>query len=159
MVSLFGPPSSICLKVHSFADSFPATNRARRGDDAQAVIRLVVDQRLRRYHGIDLMDSALDNLPIIPHEDVADVDCCGCLMIRLREGEADILCNECGAIIRKVAATEVKAALLEMSQTDTICTVHCTHCGALNSFPRFSTIEAFICSERGEGAVVKATAQ
>jgi len=27
--------------------------------------------------------------PIIPHEHVTDVDCCGCLMVRAREGQAD----------------------------------------------------------------------
>jgi hypothetical protein len=105
------------------------------------------------------MDSALDNLPIIPHEDVADVDCRGCLEVRVREGEADILCNECGAVIRKVAVAEVEAAMLEMAKTDTICSARCTHCGALNSFPRFSTVEAFTCSECGEGVVVNASPQ
>jgi hypothetical protein len=67
------------------------------------------------------MDLALDILPIIPHEDVADVDCRGCLAVCGREGEAEIVCNECGAVIRKVAAAEVEAAMLEMAKTDTIC--------------------------------------
>lgn len=53
------------------------------------------------------MDSALDDLRIIPHEDGA-----------------------------------VEAAMLQMAQADTICSVGCTHCGALNSFSRFSAVEA-----------------
>jgi hypothetical protein len=102
------------------------------------------------------MASASDDLPIIPHEDIADVDCCGCLMVRVREGEADILCNECGTVIRTVDIGDVEAAMLEMARTDTICSARCTHCGALNTFPRFSTIGASICSECGEGVVVNA---
>jgi predicted RNA-binding Zn-ribbon protein involved in translation (DUF1610 family) len=80
-------------------------------------------------------------------------------MVGVREGEADILCNECGTVIRTVAAGEVEAAMLEMAQTDTICSARCTHCGALKTFPRFSTIEAFICSECGEEVVVNTPVQ
>jgi len=32
---------------------------------------------------------------MISHENVAGVDCCGCLVIRTREDQADIVCNEC----------------------------------------------------------------
>ena len=105
------------------------------------------------------MDSAFDNLPIIPHEHVADVDCWGCLMIHLREGQADILCNECGTVIRTVAGAEVAATMSQMAQTDTICSAPCPHCGAFNTFPGMSAIEAFICSECGEGVVVSAPVQ
>jgi hypothetical protein len=38
-----------------------------------------------------------------------------------------------------------------MSETGTISTVRCPHCGALHAFPGFSCIEAFICQECGEG--------
>ena len=89
------------------------------------------------------MASVFDDLPIIPHEDIADVGYCGCLMVRVRGGEADILCNECEAVIRTAAIGDVEAAMLEMARTDTICSARCTHCGALTTFPRFSTIEAF----------------
>jgi hypothetical protein len=105
------------------------------------------------------MDSEYDNLLIIPHEDVADVDCCGCLMVRVREGEADILCNECGAVVRTVAIGDVETAMLEMAQVDTICNARCTHCGALNTFPGMLAIEAFICSECGEGVAVHRAVQ
>jgi hypothetical protein len=75
------------------------------------------------------MVSHFDNLPIIPHEEVADVDCCGCLMVRLREREADILCNECGVVIRTIAIKEVESAMLEMARTNTICSARCPHAG------------------------------
>jgi hypothetical protein len=63
------------------------------------------------------LSPAFDNFPINPHEHVADVDCCGCLMVRVREDQADILCNEYGAVVRTVAVEAVEAAMLEMAQT------------------------------------------
>src|ERR1700730_12643168 len=58
------------------------------------------------------MHSAFDNLLIVPHESVAKVDCCGCLMVRIRDEQADIVCNECGAVTRPVALGDVEAAML-----------------------------------------------
>jgi hypothetical protein len=105
------------------------------------------------------MDSAFDSLPILPHENVADVDCCGCLIIRTRQDQADIVCNECGALILTVALGEVEATMLELAQTDTVCSARCPHCGALNIFPGISAIEAFICRECAEGVVVPPSVQ
>src|ERR1051325_6658099 len=84
------------------------------------------------------MDPAFDHLPIIPHENVAAVDCCGCLIVRTREDTADLVCNECGGVIRTVPIRDVEAVMLELAQTDTVCSARCTHCGALNIFPGMS---------------------
>jgi hypothetical protein len=105
------------------------------------------------------MDPAFDNLPIIPHENVADVDCCGCLMVCPRGDQADIVCNECGGVIQTVPISDVEAAMLELAQTDTACGVHCTHCRALNIFPGMSAIMAFICRECGEDVDVARSVQ
>ena len=94
-----------------------------------------------------------DRLPIIPHESLG-ADCCGCLFVRVNADQASIICNECGAVVRTLPNADVEAAMLEMAQTDVICTAVCTHCGALNTFPGMAAIEAFICSECGEGIVV-----
>src|SRR5437868_1624466 len=82
--------------------------------------------------------SAFDSVPIIPHGNVADVDCCGCLTVHTRGDQADIVCDECGAVIRTVAVGDVEAAILELAQTDTVCSAQCPHCGALNIFPGMS---------------------
>jgi uncharacterized protein (DUF983 family) len=39
------------------------------------------------------------------------------------------------------------------------CSAVCTRCGALNSFPGFTTVEAFICSECGEPVIVEPSTQ
>ena len=81
------------------------------------------------------MDPAFDNLPIIPHENVADVDCCGCLMVQTREGQADVVCNECGGVIQTVPIGDVEAVMLELVP------MPWGHCGALNVFPgRLNTL-------------------
>jgi hypothetical protein len=46
---------------------------------------------------------------ILPHEIVAEVDCCGCL-IAIRCGDkAEIRCNECDALIDTVSARGVRS--------------------------------------------------
>jgi hypothetical protein len=98
------------------------------------------------------------NYPIIPHEDVEEVDCCGCLYVQFRGGEADIICNECDAVVRTVSVEQATAVMLGLASGE-ICSARCPHCGALNTFPGFSTIEAFICSECGEGVAVNTPVQ
>jgi hypothetical protein len=54
-------------------------------------------------------------LPVVPHE-VADpsVECDGCLIVKYRGDRADLICNECSALIRTVPADQVETALTEM---------------------------------------------
>jgi hypothetical protein len=99
-----------------------------------------------------------NRLPIIPHQRLG-ADCCGCLFVVVWGDRADIRCNECDARIRTVPVADVEKAVFELAQADAICSARCTHCGALNTFPGFSAIEAFTCSECGEGVVVSRPAQ
>jgi hypothetical protein len=92
--------------------------------------------------------------PIIPHEDVAKgVDCCGCLVVRANGDQAEIVCNECSALIRTVPVDEVEAVMALMASSE-ICSARCPCCGALNTFPGFSMIEAYVCTECGEGVTI-----
>ena len=88
--------------------------------------------------------DANDSLPIIPHESVGGVDCCGCLIVEARGDNADIIRNECGALISTVPAANVGSAMMQMLLAGPICSATCPHCGALKTFPGFSTVEAFI---------------
>lgn len=96
--------------------------------------------------------------PIIPHEDVEKVDWCGCLVVVERGDQADLTCNECGALIRTVPLDRAAATLAEMESTE-VCSARCKHCGALSIFSGFSAIEAFVCSVCSEGVVVGDTIQ
>jgi hypothetical protein len=40
----------------------------------------------------------MDDFPIIPHES-AGVDCLGCLIVNVRGNDAELVCNECGAVV------------------------------------------------------------
>jgi hypothetical protein len=51
------------------------------------------------------------------------------------EDQADILCNECEAVILSVPLADLERVVRELAQTDTVCTAVCTHCGVLNTFP------------------------
>jgi hypothetical protein len=98
------------------------------------------------------------DLPIVPHEVATGANCCGCLIIQVRGDQADITCNECGALIRTVPKEFAPAVILGMASM-VICSVRCIHCGALSTFPGFSSIAAFICSECGESVVVSESVQ
>src|SRR5713226_120464 len=96
-----------------------------------------------------------NSLPIVPHADVGDEDCCGCLYPVERGDLADLFCNECGALIQTVPIAEVEPTLLRMAMSQGVCTATCPHCQALNTFPGFTSIEAYICKECGEGVSVQ----
>jgi hypothetical protein len=87
---------------------------------------------------------------IIPHDSFG-ADCCGCLTGVIRGDQADIVCNECGALVRSVPAADLEQTLTEMELTLELASAMCPHCGAVNLFPGFSEMKAFVCSECGEG--------
>jgi hypothetical protein len=96
--------------------------------------------------------------PVVPHQLAGSADCCGCLIVEVRGTEADLICNECGAMVRTVPAADAKRVLMEILCVE-ICSATCPHCGALNTFPGFSSIEAYICSECGLGVSVPVVVQ
>jgi hypothetical protein len=91
---------------------------------------------------------------IVPHEWLG-ADCCGCIVAVLRGGEADLVCNECNALIRTVPASEDDQTLAHLASSDEICSARCPHCTAMNVFPGFSAMNAFTCRECGEGVAVQ----
>src|SRR5215471_14280522 len=50
-----------------------------------------------------LVDDLNSTFPIIPHES-AGVDCCGCIIVVVRGNDAELVCNECRAIVGIVHA-------------------------------------------------------
>ena len=89
--------------------------------------------------------------PIIAHADVAEVDCGGCIWPVKRDDQADIVCNECGSVVRTVRwltlanipdeiELSLKAASTEM----------CRFCGRVNIFPGWSTMMVYTCRHCGK---------
>ena len=48
----------------------------------------------------------------LPHSDFGDPECCGCLNGVIRGDQADIICNECGTVLRTVPAAKSSMATL-----------------------------------------------
>src|SRR6266849_7752656 len=71
----------------------------------------------------------------LPHSDFGDPDCCGCLNGVIRGDQADIVCNECGTVLRTVHATNVGQTLTELEITLEVASEMCPHCGSVNLFP------------------------
>ena len=95
---------------------------------------------------------------IVPHEVATGADCDGCLIVQERGELADLVCNVCDAVVDTVPIERAGATLMELACRE-ICSARCPHCGALNTFPGFTVIEAFICSECGEGVAVSRLVQ
>jgi Zn finger protein HypA/HybF involved in hydrogenase expression len=54
-------------------------------------------------------------------------------MAELRGDQADIVCNDCGAVVQNVPAGEAQNTLIEMSSGE-VATAKCPHCGSVNVF-------------------------
>ena len=52
--------------------------------------------------------------PFLPHADFGAPDCGGCLNGVIRGEQANIVCNECGAVVRTLAAADLQRTLDEM---------------------------------------------
>jgi hypothetical protein len=44
------------------------------------------------------MTDLATGFPIIPHES-AGTDCCGCIVVSVIGNDAELRCNECGAVV------------------------------------------------------------
>ena len=44
------------------------------------------------------MGSLEADFPIIPHESTG-ADCCGCIVVKVTGKDAELQCNECGAVL------------------------------------------------------------
>jgi hypothetical protein len=111
-----------------------------------------------RYHstaGLRLALASLFGVPqhepsylIVPHEVATGADCDGCLIVVEREGVADLVCNSCGAVMETVPVERASARLMELVSAE-ISSALCPHRGAVNAFPGFRAVEAFIYAECG----------
>jgi hypothetical protein len=72
----------------------------------------------------------------------------------MRGDEADITCNECGAIVRTVPVPDLQRTYDEIELSlDATATEMCPRCGRVNIFPGWSSMMAYTC--RGCGNIVR----
>ena len=91
---------------------------------------------------------------ILPHSDFGDPECCGLLFPVFRGNEADLTCNECGAVVKVVRAEDVRRAQDEMQLSLDVASEQCPHCGVVNLFPGFSTMMVYTCRQCGAAVSV-----
>jgi hypothetical protein len=98
----------------------------------------------------DPSDTLTARMPIVPHQTIAGVDCCGCIIAAVDGDDAELRCNECGAVLGVVQVDILKGLLRLDSASAT-----CPHCGEENTFPGFSSMKAFVCSRCGKAVEVE----
>ena len=107
-----------------------------------------------------LVETFVPEYPIlVGHSDYGDPECCGIVMPVERGKHADLVCNECGAVIATVSASEAEATLLRMALSGGFCSATCPHCGVLNTFPGFTSMAAYTCHHCGQGVVIPTSVQ
>ncbi len=47
----------------------------------------------------DLSDDLTGRMPIVAHEEITGVDCCGCIIAAVEGSNVELRCNECGAVV------------------------------------------------------------
>jgi hypothetical protein len=61
--------------------------------------------------------KAAELTTIIPH---LGADCSGCLTAVVRRGEVDVVCNECGTLLRTVSVLDLEQTLEKLAQSQEI---------------------------------------
>jgi hypothetical protein len=87
-------------------------------------------------------------MPIVQHEAVAGVDCSGCIIATVDGTNVELRCNECGAVVG-VVQFEILRGLLGLE----CATATCPHCGKENTFPGFSEVSTYVCTECGKAVM------
>jgi hypothetical protein len=59
-------------------------------------------------------DDLTGRMPIVAHEDIPGVDCCGCIVAAVEGQNVELRCNECGAVVG-VVQIDVLRALLDLA--------------------------------------------
>lgn len=59
----------------------------------------------------DASDDLTGQIPIVPHETAAGVDCVGCIVAAVEGNSVELRCNECGAVVGVVQVDILKALL------------------------------------------------
>jgi predicted RNA-binding Zn-ribbon protein involved in translation (DUF1610 family) len=84
----------------------------------------------------------------IPHADFGAPSCCGCLVAVVRDDLAVISCNECGAVVRTIPASDLQHTLDDMESKLDPAIAICQHCGAVIHQP--VRLIAFVCDWCGK---------
>ena len=88
---------------------------------------------------------------VIPHQCFGREDCCGRLLGEIRESWAEITCNECLAVVRRVPVADLRNELARMELSLDLGMTVCPHCRSVNLFPGMSRVSAYVCQSCGWG--------
>jgi len=59
----------------------------------------------------ELSDDINNAMPIVAHETVAGIDCCGCIIAAVDGSNVELRCNECGAVVGVVQIDVLRGML------------------------------------------------
>jgi hypothetical protein len=59
----------------------------------------------------DASDKITGRMPIVAHEEITGVDCCGCIIAAVECTNVELRCNECGAVVGVVQIDVLRGLL------------------------------------------------
>jgi len=68
----------------------------------------------------DLSNDLTGQMPIVPHQAILGVECCGCIVAAVEGNSVELRCNECGAVLGVVQA-DILRALLGLESAEATC--------------------------------------
>jgi len=95
----------------------------------------------------ELSNNLSGRIPIVPHETIAGVECCGCIVAEVEGTNVELRC-ECGSVVGVVQLEIIKGLLgLDYARTA------CPHCGRVHMFAGLTAMKSYTC--HGCGKAVK----
>jgi hypothetical protein len=95
---------------------------------------------------------------LIPHSEHGAPDCPGAIWPLSHEDNAELVdfwCNDCDALMKTVAPSEVTRTIEEMRlDKGAGVAAFCNHCGQISEFPGYSEMFAFVCRHCGESVTL-----
>lgn len=92
----------------------------------------------------EFSDELTALMPVVPHR-LCGVKCLGCIIAAVEDGNVELRCNCCGAVVGVVQAGIMEGLLgLDCAEAT------CPHCGQVNTFSDLGEALAYICEHCGK---------
>ena len=92
----------------------------------------------------EFSDELTALMPVVPHR-LCGVTCMGCIIAAVEDGNVELRCNCCGAVVGVVQAGIMEGLLgLDCSEAT------CPHCGHVNSLGDLHEALDYICEQCGK---------
>ncbi len=92
----------------------------------------------------------VDAETMLRHSAFGDSECSGSLRTSTQGDEAQLVCNECGAIVRTMPAADLNETLRDLELSMDVAGEICPNCTSVNLFLGSTQVSSFTCRSCGQ---------